>query len=31
MNTCKTCKEPVVFVVLVGWTHLTWQDHDVRI
>jgi len=33
MRYCKECNEPVVFMLLVGWTHVTFAqfDHDVEI
>lgn len=27
-GTCRKCKEPIMFVVLVGWTHLSTQGFD---
>lgn len=33
MRTCRICAEPVVFLPLVGWQHVTLQgwDHDVEV
>ena len=33
MKYCRLCKEPVIFVPLIGWSHMTFEefDHDVRL
>lgn len=28
MKTCKRCGEPVIFVPLIGWTHMTFEEFD---
>lgn len=28
MKTCRTCNEPVIFVLIKGWTHMTIQEFD---
>lgn len=33
MKTCAVCNEPVIFLPLVGWAHMTFQefDHEARV
>lgn len=31
MKTCRICHEPLVFLPLIGWCHMTIQDHDPKV